>query len=109
LSGSPRLRGGWSPASIAGRLAIDYPDNQACRVSHEAIYQWVYAHSGFRNQRPTRKTYNWKKLSELFTELVEAESAAGYPAAALQLCIWILGSAAGLSPKVRKPSGASNQ
>ncbi len=38
-----QLRGGWSPASIAGRLATDYPDDQACRVSHEAIYQWVYA------------------------------------------------------------------
>jgi IS30 family transposase len=37
------LRRGWSPASIAGRLASDYPDDQACRVSHEAIYQWVYA------------------------------------------------------------------
>jgi IS30 family transposase len=37
------LRRGWSPASIAGRLAIDYPEDQACRVSHEAIYQWVYA------------------------------------------------------------------
>ncbi|RUQ02738.1 IS30 family transposase [Microbacterium sp. HSID17254] len=47
----PRLRGlvhallrrGWSPASIAGRLPIDYRDDQACRVSHEAIYQWIYA------------------------------------------------------------------
>ena len=38
-----QLRGGWSPASIAGRLAADYPDDEACRVSHEAIYQWVYA------------------------------------------------------------------
>jgi IS30 family transposase len=38
-----QLRGGWSPASIAGRLPIDYPDDDACRVSHEAIYQWVYA------------------------------------------------------------------
>jgi IS30 family transposase len=38
-----QLRGGWSPASIAGRLPTDYPDDQACRVSHEAIYQWVYA------------------------------------------------------------------
>jgi IS30 family transposase len=38
-----QLRGGWSPASIAGRLASDYPDDQGCRVSHEAIYQWVYA------------------------------------------------------------------
>ena len=37
------LRDGWSPASIAGRLPIDYRDDQACRVSHEAIYQWIYA------------------------------------------------------------------
>ncbi|KAB1921306.1 IS30 family transposase, partial [Micromonospora sp. ALFpr18c] len=48
---SPRLRavvtalltGGWSPASIAGRLPRDYADDQAVRVSHEAIYQWIYA------------------------------------------------------------------
>lgn len=48
---SPRLRAvvtellkiGWSPASIAGRLPRDYRDDQAVRVSHEAIYQWIYA------------------------------------------------------------------
>jgi IS30 family transposase len=37
------LKGGWSPASIAGRLPHDYLDDQAVRVSHEAIYQWMYA------------------------------------------------------------------
>jgi transposase, IS30 family len=37
------LRQGWSPRSIAGRLPVDYPGEQAWRVSHEAIYQWVYA------------------------------------------------------------------
>ena len=37
------LRSGWSPASIAGRLPTEYPGEQAWRVSHEAIYQWVYA------------------------------------------------------------------
>jgi IS30 family transposase len=37
------LRRGWSPASIAGRLPIEHPDDQAYRVSHEAIYQWIYA------------------------------------------------------------------
>jgi IS30 family transposase len=31
------LRGGWSPASIAGRLPCDYRNDQAVRVSHEAI------------------------------------------------------------------------
>jgi IS30 family transposase len=38
-----RLRHGWSPASIAGRLPRDYPGDHALRVSHEAIYQWIYA------------------------------------------------------------------
>ena len=32
------LKGGWSPASIAGRLPRDYRDDQSVRVSHEAIY-----------------------------------------------------------------------
>ena len=37
------LRRGWSPASIAGRLPTDIGDEQDVRVSHEAIYTWVYA------------------------------------------------------------------
>jgi transposase, IS30 family len=37
------LRIGWSPASIAGWLARDHDQEQSGRVSHEAIYQWVYA------------------------------------------------------------------
>jgi hypothetical protein len=28
---------GLVPALIAGRLATDYPEDQACRVSHEAM------------------------------------------------------------------------
>jgi IS30 family transposase len=38
-----QLRDGWSPGSIAGRLPITYAADESCRVSHEAIYQWVYA------------------------------------------------------------------
>ena len=38
-----QLRQGWSPASIAGRLPVEYAADESCRVSHEAIYQWVYA------------------------------------------------------------------
>ena len=37
------LKQGWSPASIAGRLRREHPGEQAGSVSHEAIYQWVYA------------------------------------------------------------------
>ena len=35
-----RLRRGWSPELIAGRLRRRHPDRA---ISHEAIYQWVYA------------------------------------------------------------------
>lgn len=35
-----RLRGGWSPELIAGRWTRRHPDTP---ISHEAIYQWVYA------------------------------------------------------------------
>ena len=38
-----QLRDGWSPASIAGWLPVEYAADKSCRVSHEAIYQWVYA------------------------------------------------------------------
>lgn len=37
------LRAGWSPASIAGRLREEHPEDQSLHVSHEAIYSWVYA------------------------------------------------------------------
>ncbi len=35
-----RLRSGWSPELIAGRLQRRHPERA---ISHEAIYQWVYA------------------------------------------------------------------
>jgi IS30 family transposase len=32
----------WSPAQIAKRLKVDYPDNPAMHVSHETIYKALY-------------------------------------------------------------------
>jgi len=32
----------WSPATIAGRLKIDFPRSRRMRISAEAIYRWVY-------------------------------------------------------------------
>ncbi|WP_093171674.1 IS30 family transposase [Sinosporangium album] len=37
------LERGWSPEAIAYRLPIDHPCRQAVRVSHEAVYSWIYA------------------------------------------------------------------
>ena len=32
----------WSPEQISKRLALDFPDDESMRVSHEAIYQSLY-------------------------------------------------------------------
>jgi IS30 family transposase len=32
----------WSPEQIANRLPVDFPDDDAMRISHEAIYQALY-------------------------------------------------------------------
>jgi IS30 family transposase len=37
------LKRGWSPEAAAYRLPIDYPHDQAVRVSHEAVYSWIHA------------------------------------------------------------------
>lgn len=35
-----QLKEGWSPEQISGKLALDHPDQ---RISHEAIYQYIYS------------------------------------------------------------------
>ncbi len=32
----------WSPAQIANRLPVEFPDDESMRISHEAIYQALY-------------------------------------------------------------------
>ncbi|RJQ32288.1 IS30 family transposase [Candidatus Parcubacteria bacterium] len=37
-----KLKLGWSPEQIAIRLPIEYPEDERMRISHEAVYQYVY-------------------------------------------------------------------
>jgi transposase-like protein len=37
-----RWAAAWSPEQIANRLRIDFPEDDAMRISHEAIYQALY-------------------------------------------------------------------
>jgi IS30 family transposase len=36
------LQAHWSPETITGRLKLDFPADAQMRVSHEAIYRWMY-------------------------------------------------------------------
>ncbi len=40
----------WSPEQIAHRLPLDFPDDPSMRISHEAIYQALYADDGNRER-----------------------------------------------------------
>lgn len=38
-----RLRDGWSPGQISGRLKRDYPGEKSRHINHETIYRYIYA------------------------------------------------------------------
>ena len=42
-----KLRANWSPEQIAGRIRLEYPEDQSMRISTETIYRWVYAAAQF--------------------------------------------------------------
>lgn len=48
-----KLRLGWSPEIIANRMRREHPQNLKMRVSHEAIYQWI-----FRDAEQDGELYN---------------------------------------------------
>src|SRR4029453_10067429 len=42
VAGKLACRQRWSPEQIARRVAVDFPDDEDMRISHEAIYQSLY-------------------------------------------------------------------
>ncbi len=52
-----RWAASWSPAQIANRLRVDFPDDESMRISHEAIYQALYVQGrGALRRELTRAT-----------------------------------------------------
>lgn len=48
-----KLRAGWSPDSISGRLReVDHKGEENWQISHEAIYQWIYKESQVKCEQP---------------------------------------------------------
>ena len=48
-----RLRDGWSPEQIAGRLKERHPDDDSWHICHETIYQWIF------DQPPNENGKQW--------------------------------------------------
>jgi len=67
-----RLREGWSPDQIAGRLKLDYPKNTYWRITAETIYRWIYQENQVKIDQPwyeylrrkqkKRKKYKGRKV-----------------------------------------------
>jgi IS30 family transposase len=45
------LLNGWSPEQVAGRIKLDYPEDNVMSISHEAIYMHIYSHPQARLNR----------------------------------------------------------
>jgi IS30 family transposase len=60
------LTRGWTPGLIEGWLELEYPDDPAMRVSHECLYQWIYADRGngtdWRRYLPRAKRHRTKRM-----------------------------------------------
>ncbi len=64
-----KLRNGWSPEQIAGRLKLRHPNNEYWYLHHETIYRYIYAQKNKdkalweylpRKQKKRRKKYGRK-------------------------------------------------
>ena len=64
-----KLRKGWSPDSIAGRLRLDHPGDKHWRICAETIYRWIYQpaqmekgwYEYLRRKQKRRKTKTGRK------------------------------------------------
>jgi len=64
-----KLRQGWSPEQISGRLRLEYPDDEAKQIHWESIYRYIYEETNTdkklweylpRKQKKRKKKYGRK-------------------------------------------------
>jgi len=58
----------WSPEAIAGRLSLDYPDDEAMRLCHETIYRWIYEDSRNKGDlhRHLRRRHKYRRRQKRY-------------------------------------------
>ena len=56
-----KIKADWSPQEIAGRLPIDYPDDETMRGSTETVYRWIYLDAGLGGNLYTHLRRRHKK------------------------------------------------
>ena len=67
-----KLRGGWSPDQIAGKLRLDHPKDRYFWITAETIYRWIYKEEQMKCDQPwyeylrrkqkKRKKYKGRKV-----------------------------------------------
>lgn len=95
-----KLKLGWSPEQISGRLTIDHPSSS---ISHEAIYQYIYAPWGYyenykgedlriylrrKQKRRRRKNPIYQSRKQLIPDRIGIEKRPRYIEKRIQLGHW---------------------
>ena len=63
-----KLRLDWPPETIAGRLKIEYPDDESMRICHETIYRWIYEDSRTKGNlhRHLRRRHKYRRRQKRY-------------------------------------------
>lgn len=63
-----KIRLDWPPEAIAGRLKLDFADDETMRISHESIYRWIYVDSRNKGDlhRHLRRRHKYRRRQKRY-------------------------------------------